>query len=85
MKTIKMTLAAIALTSVSFAGFAADLVNADPAQQQQVGVISTSGASNLSSLESQLSAKADQAGAKSFRITSTVGDNKLNGTAVIYK
>ncbi|MTD29352.1 multiple stress resistance protein BhsA [Erwinia sorbitola] len=85
MKTIKMTLAAIALTSVSFAGFAAELVNAEPVQQQQVGVISASGASNLSSLESQLSAKADQAGAKSFRITSAVGDNKLHGTAVIYQ
>ncbi|HBT54759.1 MAG TPA: hypothetical protein DEA84_14685, partial [Erwinia persicina] len=44
-----------------------------------------SGASNLSALESKLSAKADQAGAKSFRITSAVGDNKLNGTAVIYQ
>lgn len=85
MKTIKMALAAIALTSVSFAGFAADLVSAEPAQQQQVGVISVSGASNLSALESKLSAKADQAGAKSFRITSAVGDNKLNGTAVIYQ
>lgn len=85
MKTIKMTMAAIALTTVSFAGFAADLVSAEPAQQQQVGVISVSGASNLSALESKLSAKADQAGAKSFRITSAVGDNKLNGTAVIYQ
>lgn len=85
MKTIKMTLAAIALTSVSFAGFAADQVSAVPVQQQKVGVISVSGASDLSSLESLLSAKADQAGAKSFRITSAVGDNKLNGTAVIYQ
>lgn len=85
MKNIKMALAAIALTSVSFAGFAADLVSNEPAQQQQVGVISASGATNLSSLEAKLSAKADQAGAKSFRITSASGDNKMNGTAVIYQ
>lgn len=85
MKTIKMTIAAIALASVSFTGFAADLVNSAPQQQQQVGVISAGGASNLSSLEAKLAAKAEQAGAKSFRITSTSGDNKLHGTAVIYQ
>lgn len=85
MKTLKMTLAAIALTTVSFTGFAADLVSSAPQQQQQVGVISAGGASNLSSLEAKLAAKAEQAGAKSFRITSTSGQNKLHGTAVIYQ
>ncbi len=84
MKTLKMTLAAIALTSVSFAGFAADIVGQDPVNQQQVGVISATG-TNLSSLESQLSAKADAAGAKSFRITSTTGNNRMHATAEIYQ
>ncbi|MGE9552061.1 multiple stress resistance protein BhsA [Erwinia amylovora] len=84
MKTIKMTLAAIALTSVSFAGFAADLVGTEPAQQEAIGVVSASG-SNLSSLESRLAAKADAAGAKSFRINSTTGNNRMHGTAVIYQ
>jgi len=85
MKTIKMTLAAIALTTVSFAGFAADQVSNTPEQQQQIGVVSASGASNLSSLEARLAVKAEQAGAKSFRITSASGNNKLPGTAVIYQ
>lgn len=84
MKTLKMTLAAIALTSVSFAGFAADIVNQEPVNQQQVGVVSASG-TNLSSLESQLAAKADAAGAKSFRITSTTGNNLMHATAEIYQ
>ncbi|KGT91628.1 membrane protein [Erwinia typographi] len=84
MKTLKMTLAAIALTSVSFTGFAADIVGQDPVNQQQVGVISATG-TNLSSLESQLSAKADAAGAKSFRITSTTGNNRMHATAEIYQ
>lgn len=84
MKTLKMTLAAIALTSVSFAGFAADIVGQDPVNQQQVGVISATG-TNLSSLESQLSTKADAAGAKSFRITSTTGNNRMHATAEIYQ
>ncbi|KQN55502.1 DUF1471 domain-containing protein (plasmid) [Erwinia sp. E602] len=85
MKTIKMTLAAIALTTVSFAGFAADQVSSAPEQQQEIGVVSASGASNLTSLEARLAAKAEQAGAKSFRITSASGNNKLHGTAVIYQ
>lgn len=84
MKTLKMTLAAIALTSVSFAGFAADIVNQEPVNQQQVGVVSASG-TNLSSLEAQLAAKADAAGAKSFRVTSTTGNNRMHATAEIYQ
>lgn len=79
-----MTLAAIALTSVSFAGFAADIVGQEPVNQQQVGVVTATG-TNLSSLESQLSAKADAAGAKSFRITSTTGNNRMHATAEIYQ
>ncbi|MGA7507466.1 MAG: DUF1471 domain-containing protein [Erwinia billingiae] len=84
MKNLKMTLAAIALTSVSFTGFAADIVGQEPVNQQQVGVVTATG-TNLSSLESQLSAKADAAGAKSFRITSTTGNNRMHATAEIYQ
>ncbi|HBZ15592.1 multiple stress resistance protein BhsA [Candidatus Pantoea floridensis] len=84
MKSIKLTLAAVALSSIAFGSMAADLVNEAPMNQQQIGVISASGSTNLTSLENQLSEKANAAGAKSFRITSTSGNNKLNGTAVIY-
>lgn len=84
MKSLKMTLAAIVLTSVSFTGVAAESVGNSPVDQHQIGVISASG-SNLSSLESELSAKADAAGAKSFRITSTSGNNRLHATAEIYE
>lgn len=84
MKSIKLTLAAVALSSIAFGSMAADLVNEAPLNQQQVGVISASGSTNLTSLENQLSEKANAAGAKSYRITSTSGNNKLNGTAVIY-
>ena len=81
MKNLKITIAAIALATASFGSFAADLVNAQPADLQKAGV---SGASDLTSLENKLAAKADEAGAKSFQIISTTGDNKLHGTAIIY-
>lgn len=84
MKSIKLTLAAVALSSIAFGSMAADLVNEAPLNQQQIGVVSASGSTNLTSLENQLLEKANAAGAKSFRITSTSGNNKLNGTAVIY-
>ncbi|MGK3141369.1 multiple stress resistance protein BhsA [Pantoea sp. C2G6] len=85
MKSIKITFAALALTALSSGAFAADLVSSHPLDQQAVGTISVQGGSNLSSLEAQLNAKADEEGAKSFRITSTSGQNKLHGTAVIYQ
>ena len=85
MKSIKLSLAAIALSTLTFGAFAAEQVSSDPLHQQPVGTISVQGGSNLNSLEAQLNAKADEAGAKSFRITSTSGQNKLHGTAVIYQ
>ncbi len=85
MKNVKYAVAAIALSALSFGSFAADLVTSAPANQQQIGVISATGGSNLSSLEGQLAAKAAESGAKSFQITSTTGQNNLHGTAVIYE
>ncbi len=85
MKNLKITLAAIALASASFGSFAADLVSSQPADQQKVGVITVSGASDITSLEARLAAKADEAGAKSFRIIGAGGSNQLHGTAVIYQ
>ncbi|WP_437615387.1 multiple stress resistance protein BhsA [Erwinia sp. V71] len=85
MKNVKNAAIAIALSALSFGSFAAELVTSEPLQQQEVGVISATGSSNLTSLQDQLAAKAEQQGAKSFRITSVTGQNQLYGTAVIYK
>lgn len=85
MKAIKFTVAAIALSTLTFGAVAAEQVNSDPMHQQPVGTISAQGGNSLDSLEAQLNAKADEAGAKSFRITSTSGQNKIHGTAVIYQ
>ncbi|CAE1143847.1 multiple stress resistance protein BhsA [Serratia rhizosphaerae] len=84
MKSLKMTIAAVALATVSFGSFAAELVDSQPANMQKVGVVNASGATNLTSLENKLAAEADKAGAKSFQITSTTGNNKMHGTAIIY-
>ncbi|OAT33641.1 putative outer membrane protein [Buttiauxella brennerae ATCC 51605] len=85
MKNVKTLIAAVVLSSLSFASFAAVEVQATPTGQQKVGTITATAGTNLSSLESQLAEKADQMGASSYRITSVTGPNTLHGTAVIYK
>lgn len=85
MKRINMMVAAAVLSSLSFASVAAQQVSSTPLDQQKIGVISATGSTNLTSLEQQLSEKASDVGAKSFRITSTSGSNNLHGTAVLYK
>ena len=85
MKNVKTLAIAAVLSSLSFASFAAVQVQATPADQHKVGNIAASAGPNLESLEQQLSQKADEMGAKSYRITSVSGPDSLHGTAVIYK
>ncbi len=87
MKNVKTLIAAAILSSMSFASFAAAMTSSSVASslQQKVGTISANAGTNLGSLEEQLAQKADEMGAKSFRITSVTGPNTLHGTAVIYK
>jgi multiple stress resistance protein BhsA len=85
MKSINMMVVAAVLSGLSFASVAAQQVSSTPLDQQKIGVISATGSTNLLSLEQQLSEKASDSGAKSFRITSTSGSNNLHGTAVLYR
>ncbi|CNH84804.1 Multiple stress resistance protein BhsA precursor [Yersinia massiliensis] len=85
MKSIKNFVAVIALFTLSFGSFAAEYVSSqDAAKLEQAGVITVSGATDLSSLKAKLAEKADAAGAKSFTITSVTGNNLMHGSAVIY-
>jgi multiple stress resistance protein BhsA len=86
MKNLTKAFAVIALTTASFATFAATEVNSAPTGAQSMGVVSAStNSSDLSTLQSKLAAKAAQEGASSYRIVSAGGENHLFGTAEIYK
>ncbi|MBS1205676.1 MAG: hypothetical protein H6R25_2575 [Proteobacteria bacterium] len=86
MKTIKYAVAAIVLSTFSFGAFAAQPVTAAQTESlNKIGVVSANGATTLDGLEARLAAKAQAAGASGYSITSAVGNNKLSGTAVIYK
>jgi len=72
--------------TLSFGVFAAEPVTASQAQNMnKIGVVSADGASTLDALEAKLAEKAAAAGASGYSITSATNNNKLSGTAVIYK
>ncbi|MGY5957462.1 multiple stress resistance protein BhsA [Kosakonia sp. BK9b] len=85
MTNVKPFFAAAVLSSLSFASFAAVEVQSAPAGQQELATVGVSASTNLSSVENKLAQKAEQMGAKSYRITSVTGTDKLHGTAVLYK
>ncbi|WP_422526176.1 multiple stress resistance protein BhsA [Serratia fonticola] len=86
MKGIKYFAAATVLALTSFASVAAEPVSQQQAQSlTEVGVVSASGVTTLSSLEAKLAAKAEAQGASSYRIVAAGGNNMLHGNAIIYK
>ena len=86
MKNIKYAAAAIALSALSFGAFAAQPVtSAQPESMNKNGVVSEEGETTRDGLEAKLAEKAEAAGATGYSITSANSNNKLSGTAVIYK
>lgn len=86
MKTTKYTAAALILSTLSFGAFAAQSINpADTHGLDKIGVVSADGATTLDGLEAKLAAKAAAAGATSYAITSANTNNKISGTATLYK
>ncbi|MCS2150411.1 DUF1471 family protein YbiJ [Scandinavium sp. H11S7] len=86
MKTIKTAAVAIALSALSFGVFAAQPVSPTEAQSMnKIGTVSVEGATTLDGMEAKLAEKAAAAGATGYSITSANTNNKISGTAVIYK
>ena len=86
MNMIRTTLSAFIILTAPLGAFAAQsLDTAQTQHHEKIGVISASGATNLSDLEHQLSTKADAAGASAYEITEASGNNLLHGSAIIYK
>ncbi|CNF47170.1 DUF1471 domain-containing protein [Yersinia massiliensis] len=86
MKSIKYIVPALVLSLASFASVAATQIqHYQSTELNEIGVVVASNASTLTDLENALAQKAEAAGAKSFMITSATGNNKLHGTAVIYR
>ncbi|EHM47881.1 MAG: DUF1471 domain-containing protein [Yokenella regensburgei] len=87
MKSRVVLIAAGALALLSFAAHAKpqELDPANTGQLRPAGTVSATGASNLDDLQAKLAAKAQAEGAKGYVITGASGENKMFGTATIYK
>ncbi|WP_054179996.1 DUF1471 family periplasmic protein McbA [Trabulsiella odontotermitis] len=87
MKRSLALIAAGALAAFSFAS-QAEPQQLNPGQTGQLrpaGTVSASGASSLDDLQAKLAEKAHEEGASGFVINSASGENKMFGTATIYK
>lgn len=86
MATMKMILSTVILSFASVSSFAAMEITMKPQGMNHIGTVSdSSGATTLSQLNTNLEAKAEAAGAKSYRIIAAGGNNTYFGTAIIYK
>lgn len=83
MKTLLITTLFMGFLSVNAASAAQEINHADG--KERIGVVSSSNAYTLDDLSNELSRKADEQGATSFKILSTTGNNRLHGVAEIYK
>lgn len=59
--------------------------DSDTSQLRPAGTVSATGAANLDDLQHKLAEKARQEGAKGFVVESASGNNRMFGTATIYK
>ncbi|WP_431224046.1 peroxide/acid stress response protein YhcN [Serratia sp. L9] len=85
---MKTTIAAISLLSaVSFGASAATLVtDAQASNMQSIGTITASGVTGApSNIRQALSDKADQQGAKAYRVVEAYENGNWHATAEIYK
>ncbi len=84
MKVLTLILSLSVIAGTTQHVFAAEQIN-NSTNKQVLGVVSASNALTLDELVNSLSQKADEQGATSFKVLSAGGDNKLHGSAEIYK
>lgn len=87
MKKLLVMMAAGVLATLSFQVSAEpqQLMKGDTGQLKPAGTVSASGASDLGDLQQKLADKARAEGAKGYIVNSASGNNKMFGTATIYK
>ncbi|WBM69472.1 DUF1471 family periplasmic protein McbA [Buttiauxella sp. WJP83] len=86
MKKLLYFSAVVTLATLPFATIAADQLSKDNiGQLRPAGTVSVSGAANLDDLQAKLGEKAKEEGAKGFIVNSASGDERMFGTATIYK
>ncbi|WP_230352047.1 DUF1471 family periplasmic protein McbA [Lelliottia sp. WAP21] len=86
-KYLTLIVAAGALATLSFSAWSVQSLtqSTDTSQLRPAGTVSATGAANLDDLQAKLAEKAREEGAKGFVVNSASGENRMFGTATIYK
>lgn len=86
MKKLLYFSAVVTLAALPFATMAAqEMSNVNTSQLRPAGTVSVTGAANLDDLQTKLGEKAKEEGAKGFVVNSASGNERMFGTATIYK
>jgi len=81
-----LTLLVLAGSLASLSAWSAEsLSRNDTGQLRPAGTVSVTGAANLDDLQAKLAEKAKDVGASGFVVNSAGGENRMFGTATIYK
>lgn len=86
-KVLSTALAAIVLSvaSLAHAGNIHEINAMKGDMMEKTGVVSVSGLTSLDELNMALAIKASEAGATHYSVTSVRGNNKLSGSATLYR
>lgn len=85
-KYLTLIVIAGALAGASFSAWSVEtLSHDDTGQLRPSGTVSVTGAANLDDLQAKLAEKAHEEGAKGIVVNSAGGQNRMYGTATIYK
>lgn len=82
---VLITAATLATSSLAYAGSAQEVNRSEAASLNKVGVVSSGGFTSLDELNASLAMKANDAGASYYRISGASGNDKISGTAVLYR
>lgn len=86
MKKLLYFSAVVTLAALPFATMAAqEMSDINTGQLRPAGTVSVTGASSLDDLQAKLGEKAKEEGAKGFIVNSASGNERMFGTATIYK
>lgn len=76
---------ALSVASLVHAGSAQEISTMKGSMMDKIGVVSVTGVTSLDELNMALAMKASEAGAMYYSVSSFNGNNKLSGSATLYR
>lgn len=83
--TTVLTTMTLTLATLAHADSVQEISKMKGSMMEKTGVVSVSGVTSLDELNMALAMKASEAGATYYSVTSVRGNNKLSGSATLYR